>query len=207
MEVEAVIVNDDVAVEDSLYTAGRRGIAGTIFVHKIAGGSAQAGGDLPEVKRLAEKVTASVRSMGFALAPCTAPKVGKPTFTLDDREMEMGIGIHGEPGTRRTQLMRADEIVQTLMDRIIGDLPFKGGDEVAVMINGLGGTPLMELYVMNREVSRILKEKKIHVYRTWVGEFMTSLEMAGASVTLFRLDRELKSYLNAAAETVAWKIE
>ncbi len=103
--------------------------------------------------------------------------------------------------------MRADEIVQTLMDRIIGDLPFKGGDEVAVMINGLGGTPLMELYVMNREVSRILKEKKIHVYRTWVGEFMTSLEMAGASVTLFRLDRELKSYLDAAAETVAWKIE
>jgi len=199
------VVNDDVAVEDSLYTTGRRGIAGTVFVHKIAGAKAEAGGTLEEVKAVAEKVIKNTRSMGMALTPCIVPAAGKPTFTLGEDEMEIGMGIHGEPGTKRTHIMKADDLVDHLMDKILNDIPYQSGDEVAVMINGLGGTPLMELFIMNRRVSQILKEKGISVYKTFVGEFMTSIEMAGASITLLKLDDELKQLLDAPADTPAFR--
>lgn len=205
IEVEEVIVNDDVAVENSTWTQGRRGIAGTIFVHKIAGAKSQEGASLQEVKRVAEKVIANVRSMGMALTPCTVPAAGKPSFTLAEDEMEIGIGIHGEPGTHREKIKPADEIVEHLMEKIINDLPYKENDEVAVMINGLGATPLMELYVANRKVTEILENKKIKVYKTYVGEFMTSLEMSGFSITLLKLDEELKTLLDAKADTPAFK--
>ncbi|MGH2331312.1 dihydroxyacetone kinase subunit DhaK [Thermoanaerobacter mathranii] len=205
MEVDEVIVNDDVAVENSTWTQGRRGIAGTVFVHKIAGAKAQEGASLQEVKRVAEKVIANIRSMGMALTPCTVPAAGKPSFTLAEDEMEIGIGIHGEPGTHREKIKPADEIVEHLMEKIINDLPYKENDEVAVMINGLGATPLMELYVANRKVAEILEDKKIKVYKTYVGEFMTSLEMSGFSITMLKLDEELKTLLDAKADTPAFK--
>lgn len=205
IEVAKVIVNDDVAVENSTYTTGRRGIAGTVFVHKIAGARAQAGGTLEEVKAAAEKVINNVRSMGMALTPCIVPAAGKPTFTLAEDEMEIGMGIHGEPGTMRTKMMKADDIVDHLMAKILSDLPFESGDEVAVMINGLGGTPLMEQFIMNKKVNEILTEKGIKIHRTFIGEFMTSLEMAGASITLLKLDDELKKLLEAPANTPAFK--
>lgn len=202
--VDSVTMNDDVAVEDSLYTTGRRGVAGTIFVHKIAGAAAEAGLDLGGVKDVGEKVRDNVRSMGFALTPCIVPEVGKPTFTLKETEMEMGIGIHGEPGTQRVQLTPASEIVDTLLDRILPDLPFRSGDEVAVLINGMGGTPLMELMILNKRVAERLSQEKIRVYKSWVGNFMTSLEMAGGSVTLLRLSEDAKIYLNAPAQAPSW---
>jgi len=205
IEVDEVIVNDDVAVENSTWTQGRRGIAGTVFVHKIAGAKAQEGASLQEVKRVAEKVITNVRSMGMALTPCTVPAAGKPSFILAEDEMEIGIGIHGEPGTHREKIKPADEIVEHLMEKIINDLPYKENDEVAVMINGLGATPLMELYVANRKVAEILESKKIKVYKTYVGEFMTSLEMSGFSITLLKLDEELKTLLDAKADTPAFK--
>ena len=202
--VEAVTVDDDVAVEDSLYTAGRRGVAGTIFVHKIAGAAAEAGLDLVGVKDFAERVRDNVRSMGFALTPCTVPEVGKTTFTLREMEMEVGIGIHGEPGTRRVELMPANQIADTVLDRILPDLPFRSGDEVAAIINGMGGTPLMELMILNKRVAERLSQEKIKVYKSWVGNFMTSLEMAGGSVTLLRLSEDIAAYLNAPARTPSW---
>lgn len=205
IKVAKVVVNDDVAVENSTYTTGRRGIAGTVFVHKIAGAKAQAGGTLEEVKAVAEKVIANVRSMGMALTPCVVPAAGKPTFTLAEDEMEIGMGIHGEPGTMRTKIMKADEIVEHLMSKILTDLPYKPGDEVAVMINGLGATPIMEQFIMNNKVNKILKEKGIKVHRTYIGEYMTSLEMAGASITLLKLDEELKNLLDAPADTPAFR--
>ncbi|MDK2879379.1 MAG: phosphoenolpyruvate---glycerone phosphotransferase subunit DhaK [Thermoanaerobacteraceae bacterium] len=205
IKVAKVVVNDDVAVENSTYTTGRRGIAGTVFVHKIAGAKAQAGGTLEEVKAVAEKVIANVRSMGMALTPCVVPAAGKPTFTLAEDEMEIGMGIHGEPGTMRTKIMKADEIVEHLMSKILTDLPYKPGDEVAVMINGLGATPIMEQFIMYNKVSKILKEHDIKVHRTYIGEYMTSLEMAGASITLLKLDEELKNLLDAPADTPAFR--
>ncbi len=204
LQVASVVVNDDVAVENSTWTAGRRGIAGTIFVHKIAGAAAERGDSLEEVKRIAEKVVANVRSMGMALTPCTVPAAGKPNFTLAENEMEIGMGIHGEPGTHRDEIRPAKDVVQHLMGKILPDVPYVKGDEVAVMINGLGGTPLMELYILNQEVRAILEEEGIHTYRTYVGEYMTSLEMAGASITLLKLDPELKGLLDAPANTPAF---
>ncbi|NLP18097.1 MAG: dihydroxyacetone kinase subunit DhaK [Firmicutes bacterium] len=201
IEVDFVVVNDDVAVQDSLYTTGRRGVAGTVFVHKIAGAKAVAGGNLAEVKEVAEKVIANVRTMGMALTPCTVPAAGKPTFTLEENEIEMGIGIHGEPGTHREELKPADEIVAHMMEKVLEDLPYKAGDEVAVMVNGMGATPQMELLLLNRKVSEMLKEADIKVHRTYVGDYMTSLEMAGFSVTLLKLDDELKELLDAPVDT------
>ncbi len=203
-KVEATLVNDDVAVENSLYTSGRRGVAGTIFVHKIAGAAAQAGLNLGQVKNIAEKVKDHVRSMGFALTPCTVPEVGRSTFALDEMEMEIGIGIHGEPGTQRGKLMTSDQIVDTLLERILPDLPFRGGDEVAVLVNGMGGTPLMELMVLHKRVAEILKQEKITLYKSWVGNFMTSLEMAGGSVTLLKLSEDMKGDLDSPARTPSW---
>ena len=205
IKVEKVVVNDDVAVEDSLYTTGRRGIAGTVFVHKIAGAKACAGGTLEEVKAIAQRVVENTRSMGMAISPCVVPAAGKPTFTLAEDEMEVGMGIHGEPGTMRTKIMEADELVDHLMEKILKDLPYESGDKVAVMINGLGATPLMEQFIMNRRVSEILQAKGITVHKTFVGEFMTSIEMAGASITLIKLDEELKQLLDAPAYTPAFK--
>lgn len=202
--VEKVIVNDDVAVENSTWTTGRRGIAGTVFVHKIAGAKAEAGGDLAEVKRIAEKVIANVRSMGMALAPCTVPAAGKPSFTLAEAEIEIGMGIHGEPGTHRETIHPADEIASHLADKILTDLPVTADDEVAVMINGLGGTPIMELYIVNRKVAKILSNKDAKIVKSYVGNYMTSLEMAGFSISILKLDAELKELLLAPADTPAF---
>ena len=203
--VESVIVNDDVAVEDSTYTTGRRGIAGTVFVHKIAGAKAEQGASLAEIKAVAEKVVNNVRSMGMALTPCTVPAAGKPGFELGENEMEVGIGIHGEPGIERKPIATADEIAETLTSHILEDMEFKENDEVAVMINGMGATPEMELFIVNRKVQQLLKEKGINVHETFVGNYMTSLEMAGCSVTLLKLDEELKDLLAAPANTPAFK--
>lgn len=205
IKVESVIVNDDVAVENSTWTIGRRGIAGTVFVHKIAGAKAETGATLEEVKTVAEKVIDNVRSMGMALTPCIVPAAGKPNFTLADNEMEIGMGIHGEPGTHKEELKTADEIVTHLMDKILGDMNLSEGDEVAVLVNGLGGTPLMEQFIVNRKVNKILEEKNIRVYRTLIGEYMTSIEMAGFSISLLKLDEELKNLLDAKADTPAFK--
>lgn len=205
IKVESVIVNDDVAVENSTWTIGRRGIAGTVFVHKIAGAKAETGATLEEVKIVAEKVIDNVRSMGMALTPCIVPAAGKPNFTLADNEMEIGMGIHGEPGTHKEELKTADEIVTHLMEKILGDMNLSEGDEVAVLVNGLGGTPLMEQFIVNRKVNKILEEKKVKVYRTLIGEYMTSIEMAGFSISLLKLDEELKNLLDAKADTPAFK--
>lgn len=203
IKVERVYVNDDVAVKDSLYTVGRRGVAGTVFVHKIAGAAAEKGHDLPTVKKVAEKVIANVRSMGFALTSCTVPAKGTPTFTLAEDEMEFGVGIHGEPGIVREKIVEADELAAKLLDKIVADISFTSGDEVALMVNGFGSTPLQELFVLNNSVAKILAEKGINIYRTFVGNYMTAIDMAGASLTLLKLDDELKSFLDAPADTAA----
>ncbi len=205
IETASVVVNDDVAVEDSLYTTGRRGIAGTVLIHKIAGAAAEKGMELAEVKRVAEKVIANVRSMGMSLTPCTIPAAGKPGFDLAEDEMEIGLGIHGEPGTHRDRIADAASIVKQLTDKILGDMKLASGDEVALMINGLGGTPLMELYIANNEVRKILDPLGIKIAKTLVGNFMTSIEMAGFSVTILKLDDEIKELLNAPADTPAFK--
>lgn len=205
IEVAQVVVNDDVAVENSTWTTGRRGIAGTVFVHKIAGAKAEAGGSLAEVKAVAEKVITNVRSMGMALTPCIVPAAGKAGFELGPDEVEIGMGIHGEPGTHREKLRTAAEITAHLTGKVMDDLGLKAGEEVAVLINGLGGTPTMELMICNKTVAELLHEAKVKVHRTIVGEFMTSLEMAGFSVSILRLDDELKALLEAPAETAAWR--
>ncbi len=204
--VDKVYVNDDVAVKDSLYTVGRRGVAGTVFVHKIAGAAAEKGLDLAEVKAVAEKVIANVRSIGFALTSCTVPAKGTPTFSLQEDEIEFGVGIHGEPGITREKLRTAEELAEDMLDRIVKDLPFQPGDEVALMVNGLGATPLMELYLLNNSVSDILVNKGIKVYKTFVGNYMTSIDMAGASLTLLKLDSQLKELLDAPSDTAAFKV-
>lgn len=203
IKVAKVVINDDVAVENSTWTTGRRGIAGTVFVHKIAGAKAESGADLAEVQKVAEKVIANVRSMGMALSPCTVPAAGKPSFTLAEDEVEIGMGIHGEPGTHRETIRTADETAEHLLNKILADIEFAANDEVAVMVNGLGGTPLMELYVVNRKVNAMLTAKNIKIAKTYVGNYMTSLEMAGFSITVLKLDSELKSLLLAPADTPA----
>ena len=202
IKADYVVVNDDVAVKDSLYTTGRRGVAGTILVHKIAGAKAEAGGSLAEVKAAAEKTIANVRSMGMAIRPCTVPANGKPGFELADDEMEIGIGIHGEPGTHREKLQSADKIASMLLEKILADIDYSGHEVVAI-INGMGATPLMELYIINNFVQDYLAEHNIKVYDTMVGNYMTSIEMAGFSITLLRLDDELKALYDAKADTPA----
>ncbi|MFN8442315.1 MAG: dihydroxyacetone kinase subunit DhaK [Caldilineaceae bacterium] len=203
IEIESVLINDDVAVQDSLYTAGRRGVGVTVLVEKIAGAAAEAGADLAEVARIARKVNEQGRSMGMALTSCTVPHVGKPTFELGDDEMEIGIGIHGEPGRRRVKLAPAAEIAQMLIDPIVSDLPFKSGDQVLAFVNGLGGTPQIELYLMYNEVATILGKLGIQISRNLVGSYITSLEMAGCSITLLRLDDELTKLWDAPVKTPA----
>ncbi|NFG27107.1 dihydroxyacetone kinase subunit DhaK [Clostridium botulinum] len=206
IKVEQVVVNDDVAVENSLYTAGRRGIAGTVFVHKIAGAKAENGGTLEEVKDVAEKVIENVRSMGMSLSSCIVPAAGKANFTLGEDEVEIGMGIHGEPGTHREKISTADEVAEHLLSKILDDIEIVNGDEVAVMINGLGSTPYMELYIVNKKINQLLKDKGISIHKTFVGEFMTSLEMAGCSVSVLKLDSELKELLDAKANTPGFKV-
>ncbi|BAC14430.1 dihydroxyacetone kinase [Oceanobacillus iheyensis HTE831] len=206
IKVEQVIVNDDVAVEDSDFTTGRRGIAGTVFVHKIAGAMAETGATLNEVKEVAEKTINQVRSMGMALTPCTVPAAGKPSFQLEENEMEIGIGIHGEAGIERKPIASAEDIANELTQKVFDDLGLQSGDEVAVMINGLGATPEMELFILQKHVNHLLENKRLSVFRTYVGEFMTSLEMTGCSVTLLKLDDQLKSLLEAASEATAFRV-
>ncbi len=203
LAVESVVVNDDVAVKDSVYTTGRRGVAGTVFVHKIAGAKAEAGASLSEVKAVAQKVIDNTRTMGMALTACTVPAAGKPGFELAENEMEIGIGIHGEPGTHRETLLAADAIVKLLLDKILSDLEYQKR-EVALMINSAGGTPPMELFIINKNVHEVLESRGIKIYKTYVGNYMTSIEMAGFSITLLRLDDELKHLLDAHANTPAF---
>ncbi|MEY8354257.1 dihydroxyacetone kinase subunit DhaK [Lachnospiraceae bacterium 54-53] len=205
VEVDSVVVKDDVAVPDSTYSTGRRGIAGTVFVHKIAGAKAEAGGSLKEVKAAARKAVSNIRSMGMAMSPCTLPAVGKPGFVLGDEEIEIGMGIHGEPGVERTQVKTAKEVAEILLEKILADYDYTGC-EAAVMVNGLGGTPLMELYILNMELQKLLKEKNIRAYKTFVGNYMTALDMTGCSLTLMKLDEELKELLDAPCDTPALKI-
>jgi phosphoenolpyruvate---glycerone phosphotransferase subunit DhaK len=202
-DVAAVVTNDDVAVKDSLYTAGRRGVGVTVLLEKIVGAAAEARADLAECKRIAEKVNAQGRSMGMALTSCTVPHAGKPTFELGDDEMEIGIGIHGEPGRTRMKLKDAAEITELLANPILDDLPFKGGDSVLAFVNGMGGTPLIELYIVYDELAKILKGRNIAIARNLIGNYITSLEMAGCSITLLRLDDELTRLWDAPVLTPA----
>ena len=206
LTIDYVRVDDDIAVEDSLYTVGRRGVAGTIFVHKIAGAAAEAGMSLPETKRIAEKVIANVKSIGFALTSCTVPAKGSPTFDLGGAEMEYGIGIHGEPGIRREAVASARELAGRMTASISDELGLDPSSKVAVLINGFGATPLMELYVLNNEVIRELSGRDIAVARVFVGNYMTSLDMAGASISILKLDDEMESFMNAACESLALNI-
>lgn len=206
IEVKAVVVNDDVAVEDSLYTAGRRGIAGTVFVHKIAGAMAERGADLLEVTRVAEKTITNVKSMGMALSSCIVPAAGRANFELAEDEVEIGMGIHGEPGTHREKISSADLVVEQLVNKILENIEINKGDEVAVMVNGLAATPYMELFIVNKKLNEMLTEREIKIHKTFLGEYMTSLEMAGFSISILKLDDELKGLLDAKADTPALKV-
>lgn len=201
--VESIVTNDDVAVEDSLHTAGRRGVAATMLVEKLCGAAAESGRDLAAVAAVGRKANASARSMGLALTSCTVPAAGKPTFTLADDEVEIGIGIHGEPGRFREPLTSAADIADRLLEPIRRDLPFAAGDSVLAFVNGMGGTPLIELYVMFGELTRILAGHGITVARSLVGSYVTSLDMAGCSFTLLRLDDELVRLWDAPVRTPA----
>lgn len=201
--VRTVLVHDDVAVEDSLYTAGRRGVGGTVMVEKIAGAAAARGDDLDAVAELAEKASSAVRSMGVALHAPTVPHVGRPSFDLADDEIEIGIGIHGEPGRRRIKAAPADEITQMLLDPVVEDLGLTSGESVLLFVNGMGGTPSSELYVVYRAARRLLEERGIAVDRSLVGSYVTSLEMQGCSITVMRLDDELTSLWDAPVHTAA----
>jgi dihydroxyacetone kinase-like protein len=200
INVATIIVNDDVAVQDSTYTIGRRGVAGNFFVIKAVGAAAEKGADLDELVALGERVNSVTRTMGMALTSCTPPAKGSPLFELGDDEMEMGVGIHGEPGRSREKLASANEIVDSLLEAVVTDLPFARGDRVALMINGLGGTPISELYLLYGRAHDQLASRGIEVGKSYVGEYCTSLDMAGCSVTLVRLDDELISLLQAPVE-------
>lgn len=207
IRVEKVVVKDDVAVEESENTTGRRGVAGTVFVHKIAGAKAAAGADLDEVKAVAEKAVANVHTFGFALSPCIIPSVGKPSFHLEENEMELGTGIHGEAGVERMQIPLSVDLAEILVEKLEANSAFARNDEVAVMVNGCGATPLMELYILMNDVAKALKKRQVTVYRSFVGNYMTSLEMAGGAVSILKLDDELKQLLDAKADTPGFHSE
>jgi phosphoenolpyruvate---glycerone phosphotransferase subunit DhaK len=203
LRLEAVVIDDDVAVQDSLYTAGRRGVGGTILAEKICGGAAEAGADLAAVARLCRDVNANVRSLGVALTPCTVPHAGKPSFELGEDEMEFGVGIHGEPGRRRVRMETADRVAEMLMQPVLDDLPFRNRDPVLLFVNGLGGTPLIELYIVYRAAHRIARQHGLTIVRSLVGSYITSLEMAGTSITLLRLTDDMVRYWDAPCVTPA----
>jgi dihydroxyacetone kinase-like protein len=201
IEVEAVVIDDDVAVQDSLYTAGRRGVGTTVLAEKICGAAAEEKQSLSQVAELCRKVNANGRSMGMALTSCTVPAAGTPTFDLPDDEIEIGIGIHGEPGRERVKLAPAAEIVERLTTPILEDLPFEEGDNVLAFVNSMGGTPLIELYVVYDDLNRLLSERGITITRNLIGPYITSLEMAGCSITLLKLDDELTRLWDAPVKT------
>ena len=201
--VRTVVVDDDVAVKDSLYTAGRRGVAGTVLVEKIAGAAAERGDNLDAVAEIATRVNAQVRSMGVALTPCVVPHAGEPSFVLGEDEIEIGIGIHGEPGRERIQLEPADQIVDRLLTPILEDMPLGNGDRVLLFVNGMGGTPQVELNIMFRHAAEVLGAKGVEITRSLVGNFVTSLEMQGASITVLKLDDELAELWDAPVQTAA----
>jgi phosphoenolpyruvate---glycerone phosphotransferase subunit DhaK len=208
IEVATILTNDDVAVEDSLYTAGRRGVGVTVLVEKIAGAAAEAGRSLAEVTEIGRRVNAWGRSMGMALTPCITPASGEPSFELDEDEVEIGIGIHGEPGRFKEKVRvgvggLANQVAERLLTPIIEDLPFTGGDRVLAFVNGMGGTPLLELYIVYAEVARLAQEHGLKIERNLVGNYITSLEMQGCSITLLKLDDELLRYWDAPVDTPA----
>ena len=203
MKVESVVINDDIAVQDSLYTAGRRGVGTTVLAEKICGAAAEARRPLQDVADICRKVNDHGRSMGMALTSCIVPHAGNPTFDLAGDEMEIGIGIHGEPGRTRMKLETADKIVEMLMTPIISDLPYKNGDEVLLFVNGMGGTPLIELYVVYNKAYDMAVKNGLKVTRNLIGSYITSLEMAGCSITLLKLDEELTGLWNAPVKTAA----
>jgi phosphoenolpyruvate---glycerone phosphotransferase subunit DhaK len=203
IEVEAVVTNDDVAVQDSLYTAGRRGVGITVIAEKICGAAAEAGSSLAEVAELCRKVNGQGRSMGMALTPCITPGSGQPSFELAEDEMEIGIGIHGEPGRHREKLTPADQVVERLAGAVVEDLPYESGDRVLAFVNGMGGTPLIELYIVYRALNKFLADRGITIERRLIGSYITSLEMAGCSITLLKLDDELTRLWDAPVDTPA----
>ncbi|HDR5352367.1 MULTISPECIES: dihydroxyacetone kinase subunit DhaK [Bacillus cereus group] len=205
--IATVIVNDDIAINNSSHTMRRRGISGTIFVHKIAGAMAEKGASLKEVEDVANKVIANIRSMGMALTTCTIPGSDTVGYKIGENEVEVGIGIHGEPGTHRISMIAANEMAELLLEHILSDMQLKIGDKVAVMVNGLGGTPLMELYILNKMINTILNKIGIDICKTYVGEYMTAIDMAGFSITLLKLDEQLTALLNDPANTTNWRVQ
>ena len=205
IKIESVLVDDDVAVENSLYTAGRRGVGLTVLMEKLLGAAAEQGATLAELKQLGELIRASGRSMGMALTPCTVPQAGKASFALAEDEIELGIGIHGEPGRRRAKMAAADEITSMLMEPTLRDLPFASGDEALLFVNGMGGTPLLELYIVYRRAAEIAGEHGLKVIRNLVGSYVTSLEMAGCSITLLKMSEQLVEFWDAPVRTPALK--
>ncbi len=205
IQVKTVLVKDDVASAPPEEAGRRRGVCGMVYAFKIGGAKADKGGSLDDVVRVTEKALANTRTMGVALSPCTVPMAGKPTFSIGEDEMEIGMGIHGEPGKKREKLQSADQISERMLEAILEDLQPKAGDRLSVMVNGLGATPPEELYIIYRRVHQILTEKKLSVHRAYVGEFATSMEMAGASLTLLRLDDELTELLDYPAHTPFFK--
>jgi len=203
IDVTSVVIADDVAVKDSLYTAGRRGVGGTVLAEKIVGAAAEEGQDLAAVTALCQRVQDSVRSMGMALTSCIVPAAGKPTFEIGDDEMEIGVGIHGEPGRERRKLASADEITEALLTPILDDLPFESGDRVLAFVNGMGGTPLIELYSVYNKVAAMCRDRGLTIERNLVGSYITSLEMAGCSITLLKLDDEMTRLWDAPVNTPA----
>jgi dihydroxyacetone kinase-like protein len=200
VRVQVLTIDDDVAVKDSLYTVGRRGVAGNFFVMKAVGAASEEGAELDELVRIGQKVNSVTRTMGVALTACTPPAKGSPLFELGPDEIEFGVGIHGEPGRERRGLENADQLVDEMLEAVASDLPYQSGDRVALMINGLGGTPISELYILFRRAHQQLEERGITVGRSYVNEYCTSLDMAGASLTLVRLDDEIERLLAAPAE-------
>ncbi|MFT0761756.1 dihydroxyacetone kinase subunit DhaK [Scrofimicrobium sp. R131] len=206
IKVETVLVDDDCAVEDSLYTAGRRGVAGTVLVEKIAGAAAERGDDLATVAGIGRRVNENMRSMGLALGACTVPHAGKPSFELGEDEVELGIGIHGEPGYRRGKMEPADALAEELYTRVRDDLGLQARDKVIALVNGMGGTPESELFIVFRKVAELLDRDEIVLARPMVGNYVTSLEMPGCSVTLLRVDDEMLDLFDAPAHTPAWVV-
>lgn len=206
ISVEYVKVDDDIAVQDSLYTVGRRGVAGTVLVHKVAGAAAEKGYSLKQVKAYAENAVLNTRSIGFAFTSCTVPAKGTPTFSIAENEIEYGVGIHGEPGVSREAMMTADELSKRMTDSLVKELGLSENDEVTVLVNGFGGTPLQELYLFLNSTAKILDEYKIKIYRSFAGNYMTSIDMSGASLTFMKMNSELKSLLDAESDAPAFKV-
>ena len=203
IQVRTVVVNDDVAVEDSLYTAGRRGVGGTVLLERIAGGAAERGDSLDAVRAIAERVNTNVRSMGVALSACTVPHAGEPSFELAENEIELGVGIHGEPGRRRMPMATADVITDQLLEPVLTDLGTASGDRVLLFVNGMGGTPLSELYIVYRHAAKVLADRGVRVERSLVGNYITALEMQGASVTVLKLDDDMIDLWDSPVHTAA----